>query len=227
LSDKYGFVNPQFPRGESRHGERLPLRPVADRYLNWLLSGGIGSGKTVVRQMLEGHGLICIDADGVGHEVLSPGGAAVGDVAARWPDCVVDGSIDRRLLGQVVFSDAGELEVLESLTHPHIFQEIAHRVESANAPVVVEIPQLMQPFSNVWPRIVVDAPDDVRRRRTVERGLPEGDVDRRISAQPSRSEYLAAADIVVPNNGDLEELRSAVELLVDEIGRRRLDPSHD
>lgn len=172
--------------------------------------------------MLDGHGVITIDADRVGHEVLSPGGAAVPEVAAQWPDCVVDGSIDRSRLAAIVFSDLAHLKTLESLTHPHIFAEIASQVEGAEAPVVVEMPLLIQPFGVTWPRIVVDAPDDVRRRRVVERGLSDADVERRMAAQPTRSQYLAAADIVLPNYGSLEELAQGVDLLSTEIKRRRL-----
>lgn len=170
--------------------------------------------------MLDGHGLLTIDADRIGHKVLSPGGAAVPEVAAQWPDSVVNGSIDRSRLAAVVFSDPAHLKTLESLTHPHIFREISSQVEAAGAPVIVEMPLLIQPFAGTWLRIIVDAPDDVRRRRAVERGLTEADVERRMNVQPSRSQYLAAADIVIPNGGSMEELAHGVELLATEIKRR-------
>lgn len=174
--------------------------------MNWLLTGGIGSGKTEVRRILDGHGLMTIDADSVGHEVLSPGGAAAEEVAQRWPDCVVDGVIDRRALGARVFARSEELEELEEITHPHIFSAINRRVAAATGPVIVEIPVLAKPAGTTWRTLVVDAPDESRRRRAVDRGSTAEDVNRRMAAQPSRSEYLAAADVVLPNTGSVDDL---------------------
>ena len=174
--------------------------------MNWLLTGGIGSGKTEVRRILAGHGLMTIDADSVGHEVLSPGGAAVDAVAERWPDCVVDGVVDRRLLGARVFASSEELQELERITHPHIFEEIGRRVAEATGPVVVEIPVLKKPAGRTWQVLVVDAPDGIRRQRAVDRGASIEDVDRRMTLQPTRSEYLVAADVVLPNTGSVDDL---------------------
>lgn len=174
--------------------------------MNWLLTGGIGSGKTEVRRVLAGHGLMTIDADSVGHEVLSPGGPAVDAVAERWPDCVVDGVVDRRLLGARVFASSEELQELERITHPHIFEEISRKVAEATGPVVVEIPVLKKPAGTAWRVLVVDAPDEIRRQRAVDRGAAVADVDRRMAVQPTRSEYLVAADVVLPNTGSVDDL---------------------
>ncbi len=187
---------------------------MANRYLNWLLSGGIGSGKSEVRRLLEGHGLMTIDADGIGHEVISLGGAVAGEVARRWPDAVVNGEIDRKRLGALVFADPAQLSELESITHPHIFGEIQRRVAEAVHPVIIEIPLLKNPFAADWPRVVVDAPDHIRKQRAVLRGDVPGDVEQRMAAQPSRSMYLAAADVVIPNSASRDDLESAVRLFV-------------
>lgn len=194
---------------------------MADRYLNWLLSGGIGSGKSEVRRILEEHGLTTIDADEVGHEVLSPGGPAVEAVKARWPECVIGGKVDRKKLGDRVFADRDELKALELITHPHIFSMIQTRVDGAVPPLVVELPMLAQPFASLWPRIIVDASDEIRRRRAMARGASGEDVARRMSAQPLRGQYLAAADVVVPNEGDMGELSKTVELLIGSVLRVR------
>lgn len=181
---------------------------------NWLLSGGIGSGKSSVRRALEAHGVTTIDADSVGHEVLAVGGEATDDIADAWPSVVVKGVIDRSRLGKIAFSDSEALHRLESITHPYIFRRISQRVEQLDVPVVVEVPLLIQPFESPWRRIVVDADDETRLDRAVARGLDEGNVRKRMAAQPTRGEWLAAADLVIPNHGTLEDLDLATSQIV-------------
>jgi dephospho-CoA kinase len=186
---------------------------MSSRQQNWLLSGGIGSGKSTVRGLFEKFGVGTIDADAIGHEVLSPGGAAVNEVAEAWPGVLNDGVIDRQLLGAIVFADPKQLERLERITHPHILELMASRITDSPGLVIVEFPLLTQPFDEKWPRMVVDALEKTRLRRAVSRGQEEADVRRRIAAQPSRSEWLAAADLVIPNSGSLSKVEEVVEQL--------------
>lgn len=176
----------------------------------WIVSGGLASGKSKVRQLLEAAGVVTIDADSVGHLVLQSDGPAFADVAARWPHVVRDGEVHRPSLAALVFGDADELAALESMTHPHIFETIKARVEGVAAPVAVEVPLLSHGLGDEWRRIVVDSHDEVRLQRAIERGMSEEDARSRIAAQPSRSEWLAAADLVVPNHTTVEVLEATV-----------------
>ncbi len=179
-----------------------------------LLGGGIGSGKSAVAALLRELGATVIDADAAGHEVLEPGGEAFARVAARWPEVVRDGRIDRAALGGVVFADPTQLAALEAITHPAIAARIAAAVAAAGTDVVVvEMPVLARLVGQGWPRVVVDAPDEARVARAVARGMDEDDVQRRMAAQPSREDWLAAADYVVDNSGMREDLRGEVERL--------------
>ena len=176
-----------------------------------LISGGIGSGKSAVGAALRARGVVVIDADAIGHALLEPGGAASGEVSLRWPAVVVDGKIDRRELGRVVFGDSGELVALEAITHPMIAAEIGRQVKAhGGVPVALEYPLLGDSFGPEWIRIVVDAPDDVRVARLLERGMTEDEISGRMAAQPSRGAWLAAADHVIDNSGDLEALDEEV-----------------
>ncbi len=177
----------------------------------WLLSGGIGSGKSTVRQMLAAKGLATIDADSIGQQILAFSGPAEAEVLKIWPEVGGDNGIDRGALGAIVFADREALVRLESITHPHIFQTLKDRVEEATGPTVVEIPLLVQPFVPPLPRMVVDAPDSVRIDRAISRGQSKPDVRNRMANQPTRAEWLAAADLVIPNSGDLGELKSTVD----------------
>ncbi|MFO7300020.1 MAG: dephospho-CoA kinase [Actinomycetes bacterium] len=179
----------------------------------WQLSGGIGSGKSTVRRLLEEEGVAAIDADSVGHDVLAPDGPAFAEVAERWPGVVRDGRIDRRALAARVFADPAELAGLEAITHPHIFARITRMIDEAEGVVVVEIPLLDPPAFAGIPKLIVDCPDPLRLERLIERGMPEQDARARMAVQPSRAAWLAKADLVVPNDGDLDGLREAVRMV--------------
>ena len=183
-------------------------------YRHWLLSGGIGTGKSRVRGLLGRSGWHVVDSDAVGHGVIEPEGPAFREVAARWPEVLVDGRIDRSALGQIVFSDLDQLEELERITHPHIFGTIWSDIEENDGPVAVEIPLLVNPFGPRWKRLVVDCTDGERLARLIDRGMGEKDALERMAAQPKRSEWLASADLVLPNHGSLEELELTVLRLV-------------
>lgn len=182
-------------------------------YRRIILTGGIGSGKSYVARRMVGRGWRLIEADAIGHQILEPHGGAYALVVERWPSVVVEGRIDRALLAEIVFSDAGQLRVLEEITHPRIRTEILERVEVAACDVVVEIPLLRDWFEG-WPVVVVTAPLAVRMRRLRARGMADPDIERRIASQPTDSQWRAAADFVVAND---EESDLAAQL--DELDR--------
>ena len=167
----------------------------------------MGSGKSEVRRILQGCGIRTIDADAVGHEILAgPGFEAV---AERWPDVVEDGTVNRKSLAGKVFGDMAALAELESVTHALIFGKIEADLEGFDGVAVVEVP-LVRVFQE-WPRIVVDATDATRFHRAIERGKDPADISRRMASQPTRSEWLASADLVIPNHGSLADLAAAVD----------------
>ena len=167
-----------------------------------------------MRRLLAQQGIATIDADSIGHDVLGPGGPGFDEVAARWPEVVDEGRIDRRRLGTIVFADPAELEVLESITHPHIFGAIKAQVEQMGFRVVVEAPLPGQRLGGGWRQMVVDSRDEVRIARAVDRGIDESAVRERMAAQPSRAEWLSSAELVVPNHGTVEDLERTVRAVV-------------
>jgi len=179
----------------------------------WVLSGGLASGKSAVRRLLEESGVETIDADAIGHQVLELAGPAYESVAETWPAVATEGAIDRGALAEIVFNDPSELARLESITHPFIFEIIRRRVDGVDGPAVVEIPVLGHGLGEDWGLMVVDCSDEVRLRRALERGMDEADARARMASQPSRTQWLAAADLVVPNHGSLDDLKSTVASL--------------
>ena len=187
---------------------------VSGRVHRWVLSGGIGSGKSTVRRLLEERGFLGIDADSIGHEVLEPDGPAFPSVSQGWPQVVVDGTIDRKALGRIVFGDPGQMRTLEAITHPYIFGTILTRLKDRDDPVVVEVPLIDHGLGAGWSRLIVDCEDTVRLERLVDRGLDPLDAGARMKAQPERSRWLAVADVVIPNHEALEDVSRSVARFV-------------
>jgi dephospho-CoA kinase len=186
-----------------------------------VLCGGIGSGKSTVALLFGDHGAHVISADDVARRVLDPETPEHKAVIDRWPEVAVDGIIDRPSLGRIVFADPDALSWVESLTHPATKAAIESEVAAhADVDVVVEIPILREWFEG-WITVVVDAPEETRVARASARSdaiTPE-DVRMVMARQPSRSEWLMAADLVIDNRGDLEHLHSQFAAVRSALGR--------
>ena len=177
-----------------------------------VVAGGMGSGKSTVMATLSRLGWIVISGDDVGHETLRDP-EVVASVTKRWPGVLVEGEISRSELARVVFSDRSELDVLEEITHPHIGARIGALVEEAPEPVAVEISVLKVVKPRWGSLLIVHAPLHVRRQRALDRGMKPADIDARLAMQPSDSELLARADLVIDNQGAAVDLEAAVRQL--------------
>ena len=180
------------------------------------LTGGIGSGKSAVAERLAALGAVVIDADKLAREVVEPGTSGFDRVVREFGSEVVgrDGSLDRSRLAEIVFTEPQRLAKLNAIIHPLVAvrsSEIAEEVPE-DAILVADVPLLAEnhlegAYDVV---VVVDAPDDVRLRRLVARGMTEGDALARMAAQATREDRLEIADFVVDNSGDLGELDRGV-----------------
>ena len=186
-----------------------------------IVSGGIASGKSTVLQLLRAEGVVIIEADRIGHDVLKPGGPAFAAVSERWPAVVREGRIDRGRLAAIVFSDAEALHELEAVSHPHIAAEIARRVADAHdQDIALELPLDSDLAGSGWTRLVVEAPADLRLQRAVDRGMDRSDVAARIGAQPDDVAWRSGADIVIANTGSLDDLHREVKRVWTELKDR-------
>ena len=184
-----------------------------------VVTGAMGSGKSLVCSLLSQWGVAVIDADRFGHAVLEPEGEAYPQVAARWPEVVSEGRIVRPRLGEIVFSDPAQLSELMTLTHPHIRARILGEVDRCqNSPVAVEISAPSPTVMPDWPVLVVDADPNTIHRRLLARGMSEADIGRRMASQRSREGWLEMADYVIPNRFGKDELAAAVERTARQIG---------
>ena len=184
------------------------------------LTGGIGSGKSTVADLLAERGAVIIDADRIVREIQQPGGLAYDGIVERFGPGVVaaDGQLDRPALAAIVFNDESARADLNRLTHPFVGQVMAEQLAAQAATdnvVVLDIPLLTAETKDRYPVaavVVVDAPVDVAVARLVSsRGFSEEDARARVAAQITREERLAIADFVVDNSGSMESLRTEVD----------------
>lgn len=183
------------------------------------LTGGIGSGKSTVAGLLAARGAVVVDADRLAREVVAAGTPGHRAVVDRFGPRVVagDGSLDRKALAGVVFDDPEALADLNAIVHPAVRAAIADRLAAlapTDAVVVLEIPLLVESGRSYGASkvIVVDCPEEVALRRLADgRGMDPDDARRRMAAQVSRAERLAAADVVIDNAGSLADLKAQVD----------------
>jgi dephospho-CoA kinase len=184
------------------------------------LTGGIGSGKSTVAQRFRELGALVIDADELAREVVAVGSDGLAAVHQRFGDVVLaaDGSLDRVVLGEIVFADAQSRKDLEAITHPLIGARTRSLLESA-APeriVVHDVPLLVElgMAAAYHLSVVVGADEDTRvARLTGGRRFTEADARTRIAAQAGDLERRAAADAWLDNNGTVDELVAQVDAL--------------
>ncbi|AJE67312.1 dephospho-CoA kinase [Corynebacterium glutamicum] len=190
------------------------------------LTGGIGSGKSTVADLLSSEEFLIIDADQIAREIVEPGQPALAElVEAFGPEIIKeDGSLDRQGLAAKAFVDAEHTALLNSITHPRIAEETARRFAEAEANgtkvAIYDMPLLVDKGLDRGMDLVlvVDVNVEERVRRLVEkRGLGEKDVRRRIDSQVPDEVRLKAADVVIDNNGSLEDLKANMKNVIAEI----------
>lgn len=186
--------------------------------------GGVASGKTQVGKCFEQLGLIRLDGDVVGHEVLTQT-EVKSALRERWGNGIFDskGAVDRNSVAKIVFSDAkqatDELEFLEQTTHPRIrarLSELRDAAKREELPGVVLDAALM--IKAGWDKlcdhiVFVDVPRPVRLRRVLDRGWTEAQFDARERAQIPVSAKRRRADTIIDNSGPLEETCEQVRSL--------------
>ncbi|MFE6711298.1 dephospho-CoA kinase [Streptomyces sp. NPDC057695] len=191
------------------------------------LTGGIGAGKSEVSRLLVSYGAVLIDADRIAREVVEPGTPGLAAVVEAFGDDILtaEGALDRPRLGSVVFADADRLATLNAIVHPLVGARSAELEGlAAEGDVVIhDVPLLTEnglaPLYDLV--VVVDASPETQLDRLVRlRGMAESEARARMSAQATRAERLAVADLVIDNDGPLDALEPQVRKVWDELERR-------
>ena len=184
------------------------------------LTGGIGSGKSVVAGLFAKRGVAVIDTDEIAHELTRPGGEAIEAIRAAFGASLIgaDGALDRTAMRKLVFGDAAARKKLEAILHPLIRKESARRRASAQSPYAILVAPLLvesgvdrSRFARV---LVVDCPEAQQIERAMRRSrVSETEVRAILAAQATREQRLAQADDVIDNSGTPEALERQVSNL--------------
>jgi len=184
------------------------------------LTGGIGSGKSVVAEMFARRGAMIVDTDAIAHQLTAPGGAAVDAIRETFGSDYIaaDGALDRARMRALVFRDPRSRRRLERILHPKIRAESAARIAAATSPYAILVVPLLVESGFERKRyqrvLVVDCAESTRIERVMGRSLlPEDEVRRILATQVSRHDRLDAADDVLDNGGTLAKLELQVDRL--------------
>jgi dephospho-CoA kinase len=181
------------------------------------LTGGIGSGKSTVAELLAERGAWVVDADRIAREVVEPGTPGLAAVVAEFGSGVLtaDGALDRPALAAVVFGDPAARARLDAVVHPLVRARAAELVAEAppDAVVVHDVPLLVETGQAGSHDLVLVVETDLETRvsRLEQRGLSADDARARIASQATDEQRRAVADVVLHNDGDRDQLAAQVD----------------
>lgn len=193
------------------------------------ITGGIGCGKSTVSGYFRDRGVMVLDADEISRQVTNVGGVALPEIAELLgPRAITaQGALNRKYVASLVFSEKKKLDKLSSIIHRYVLstiaEEIAKAAEKKVKLVVLDVPiPVRHGFVDVCNQIwVVSTRDDIRLERLVLRGMDRDDARKRMAMQMTREEYEELADIVLENDGTIDELIEKVEkAVVQELNER-------
>lgn len=182
------------------------------------LTGGIGAGKSTVAQFFSELGANVVDADQLARIAIQRGSEGFDEVIARFgQEILSNGDIDRKALAAIIFSDPAAKSALEAIIHPRVQALFAQaRAENdPSIPMIYEIPLLVETdagkkFDFI---VTVEADEEVRIARLLERGMFISDIKARLANQASSQSRTSIADAVITNDGDEDHLLRQVENL--------------
>ena len=191
------------------------------------LTGGIASGKSAVAACWRALGAAVLDADAVSRSALKTDGACYAAVLERFGTDyqTADGSLDRRRLGTLVFSNATARAALNAIVHPYVIDTLQKAtLQCADDPIVWEVPLLIESGMNEYcgQVVLVTAPQDTRIQRIMARDeLSEAGARARVSAQLSDTEKARYADYILENNDTIQALIKKAQALWTQLSERR------
>ena len=191
------------------------------------LTGGIGSGKSTVAELLAGRGAAVIDADDLARRAIAHGTDGFDRVVETFGREILgpDGDTDRSRLAAIVFADPARLRELEAIVHPEVARLYAEALEpfrDTDRIVVYSVPLLAERGLADGFDVVVVVVADIDRRieRLRDRGMTPEQVRERAAAQLSDEERARVADVLIDNDGGLERLAPQVERLWNDLLKR-------
>ncbi|MBR9650417.1 dephospho-CoA kinase [Thalassovita aquimarina] len=184
------------------------------------LTGSIGMGKSTTAKMFAEAGCAVWDADAAVHRLYSKGGKAVPAFQRDFPEAVIDGSVSRDVLKQIIGRDPGALKRIEAIVHPLVGEDRADFITNASADILVfDIPLLFETGGDAAMDAVatVSAPPEIQKQRVMERGTMNAAQFKTIrEKQMPDAEKRARADYVIVTD-TLDHARAQVQAVIDDI----------
>ena len=184
------------------------------------LTGGIGSGKSVVASLFEKLGAAVVDTDVIAHQLTEAGGAAISAIQAQFGGDYLnaDGSLNRSAMRQRVYSDPNAKQALENILHPMIRQRVDAEIATRQAQyVMLAVPLLVETGAyrdRVERVVVVDCSEELQLTRTAARSkLSSAEIKSIMATQAARAERLRHANDIILNNGELGSLSIPVAVI--------------
>ena len=188
------------------------------------LTGGIATGKSYVLDQFRRRGVPCLDADDLAHGVTAAGTEATAAIAARFGVEILaaDGSVDRKMLGPIVFADPTARRELEAMVHPAVYRAItaglrAFELMGGGAFAVVDVPLLFETGAEKkFDRVIATAcTPEIQFARLIERGLTADAVRQRLAAQWPAGKKTSRADFVVKTDGTFADTDAQIARVIE------------
>lgn len=184
------------------------------------ITGGIGSGKSTVAQLLKKRGFSVFSADEAGRTVYEDK-EVFAAVQKLFPQCIADGKIERKLLAQIVFADESKLQALDSVTHPAIMKILFNQMERAkDSTVFAEVPLLFESgLENNFDTVIVVMRDRAARLKAAAArdGVSENDIRKRMKNQFDYEKNPITGHTVIYNNADISALEKQLDRVLHEL----------
>ena len=185
------------------------------------ITGGTGSGKTTLLNMLKQQGALILDCDAIYHNLLETNADLLLAIGKRFPGCVTGGSLDRKKLGAIVFSDKAALQDLNRITHSFVHQAVLAKLQDAPPLAAIDAIGLFEgglaELCDVT--VAVTADENIRiARLTARDGITEEYARSRIRSQKEPGEFAKVCDYVLENNGSKEAFRNKCLAFFQDLG---------
>ena len=193
------------------------------------ITGSIGSGKTTIAKLFSKHWYSRIDADGAGHQIIKKNPDAYRKIVDEFGNEILDKSrnIDRKKLGNIVFSDDKKLRKLNLIMHPLIIKEIKNQIKKIqkkcgnDAKIIIDAPLLLETKTkNLVGKVIVVESNKKNAIKRLNKKYSKEQIEKILKSQMPLNEKLKHADFVIDNNKDLKHLEKQVENIIKQLNQR-------
>ena len=185
------------------------------------ITGGTGSGKTTLLKLMQEHGVLILDCDAIYHDLLKTDTSLLCAIESRFPGTLEGGQLNRKKLGQIVFSDPAALADLNKITHQAIHNQILQRLNSKPEHAAIDAVALIESGMDQLCQVTVAviAPEEQRIGRLIERdNISEEYARNRINAQPTTQWYRQHCNYTLENNGSKTDFQRKCLAFLQELG---------